>query len=125
MTRKIVRTAIVLLPLCLGGCLWADAIDGSSWSRETVAKIEVGKTTRAQVLEWLGPPRQLLRLTEGEALVYSCSLEKSTGFSIIVASTWRNDKQYDAVTVIVNRDGIVTAVGSRFDRDKSAHGMPW
>ena len=119
------RWVMLALPLALGGCLYADAIDGSSWSRETVAKIEVGKTTRAQVLEMLGPPRHILRLTEGEALVYTCSIEKSTGFSLIIVSTWRNDKQYDGVTVLVNRDGLVTAVGSRFDMDRASHGLPW
>ena len=119
------RKLVLLLPLSLGGCLWADAIDGSSWSRQNVSNIEVGKTTRAQVLEWLGPPRQIVRLTEGEALVYTCSIEKSTGFSLIIVSTWRNDKQYDGVTVLVNRDGIVTAVGARWDMDRAKHGMPW
>ena len=108
----------------LAGCLWADAVDGSSWPRETVAKIQVGKSTRADVLEWLGPPRHIIRLVEGEALVYECSKEKSTGFSLVIVSTWRNDKQYDGVTVLVNRDGVVTAVGAKWEQDKASHGLP-
>ena len=119
------RRLIPLLFVPLGGCLWAESIDGTSWSKEVVAKVQVGKTTRAEVLEWLGPPRHIIRLTDGEALVYTMSVEKSTGFAILIASTWRNDKQYDAITVLVNKEGAVTAVGSRFDADKSSHGFPW
>ncbi len=119
------RAAALFLPLVLGGCLWADAIDGMACSREAIGRIQVGKTTRAEVLEWLGPPRQIVRLHDGEALVYSNSIEKSTGFSLIIASTWRNDRQYDAVTVLVGRDGLVTGVGSRYDSDKASHGLPW
>ena len=57
--------------------------------------------------------------------MYVRSVEKQTGVFLLFLNTQRTDKQYDAVTVIVSREGIVTGVGSRFASESAMHGFPW
>jgi hypothetical protein len=77
------------------------------------------------VLQLLGPPKQIIRLLESEAYMYVASVEKNSGLVLLVLNLSRSDRQYDAVTVIINRQDVVTAVGSRFSADEASYGPPW
>jgi hypothetical protein len=57
--------------------------------------------------------------------MYVASTEKTSGLVLIILNMSRTDRQYDAVTVIINRQDIVTAVGSRFTANESEYGFPW
>jgi outer membrane protein assembly factor BamE (lipoprotein component of BamABCDE complex) len=118
-------TLAALLPALLAGCYFGKTRDDRLWDEERVAKIEVGKTTKAQVLQLLGPPKQVVRLLESEAYMYSHTIEKDTGAFLLVVNLRRSDRQYDAVTVIINRQDVVTAVGSRFTAEQAGYGLPW
>jgi outer membrane protein assembly factor BamE (lipoprotein component of BamABCDE complex) len=109
----------------LNGCYFSRKKDDRPWPIEVVSQIEVGKTTKAEVLQLLGPPKQIIRLLESEAYMYVASVEKSSGLVLVVLNLSRNDRQYDAVTVIINRQDVVTAVGARFSADDAAYGLPW
>jgi len=109
----------------LGGCYFGKRNEDRTWDPELVAKIAPGKTTKAEVLQLLGPPRQVVRLLESEAYMYTHSVEKDTNTFLIVLNLSRTDKQYDSITVIINRQDVVTAVGSRFAADKAEYGFPW
>jgi len=111
--------------LSLGGCYCGKKIDDRPFSPEAVARIEVGKTTKAQVLQLLGPPREIIRLLESEAYMYAHSIEKNTGTFLLLVNLSRGDKQSDAITVIINRQDVVTAVGSRFTSGQAEYGFPW
>ncbi len=117
--------ALAVLPFLLSGCYLAKTMDDRSWDEEKVRRIEVGKTTKSQLLSILGPPKQIVRLLDSEAYMYIRSVEKQTGVFLLLVNTQRTDKQYDAVTVIVNREGIVTGVGSRFASESARYGFPW
>jgi len=117
--------ALTAALLTLSGCYLGKKRDDRPWSPETVARIEVGKTTKAEVLKLLGPPKQVIRLLESEAYMYVASVEKNSGVFLLVLNLSRSDRQYDSVTVILNRQDIVTAVGSRFSADDAEYGLPW
>lgn len=120
------RNAIALAALVLlNGCYVSKKKDDRPWAAEVVAKIEVGKTTKADVLRLLGPPKQIIRLLESEAYMYIAPVEKNSGLVLLVLNLSRSDRQYDAVTVIINRQDVVTAVGSRFSADEAEYGPPW
>ena len=121
--RKWILVAAALA--VLNGCYLSKKRDDRPWPAEVVAKIEVGKTTKADVLRLLGPPKQVVRLLESEAYMYIASAEKNSGLVLLVLNLSRSDRQYDAVTVIINRQDIVTAVGSRFSADEAEYGLPW
>ena len=121
--RNVIALAAALA--VLNGCYVSKKKDDRPWAAETVAKIEVGKTTKADVLRLLGPPKQIIRLLESEAYMYVAPVEKNSGLVLIVLNLSRSDRQYDAVTVIINRQDVVTAVGSRFSADEAEYGLPW
>jgi outer membrane protein assembly factor BamE (lipoprotein component of BamABCDE complex) len=114
-----------VLPLLLCGCLLTKSKDDFPLAPEDVARIEVGKTTKAEILQILGPPKQIVRLLDSEAFVYQHTIQKSTGLYLAILNLQRADKQHDAVTVIVDRKGVVTAVGSRFLSDRARYATPW
>jgi outer membrane protein assembly factor BamE (lipoprotein component of BamABCDE complex) len=109
----------------LSGCYLGKKRDDRPWPSEVASKIEVGKTTKAEVLKLLGPPKQVVRLLESEAYMYVATVEKSSGIFLLILNLSRTDRQYDAVTVIINRQDVVTAVGSRLSADEAEYGMPW
>lgn len=123
MRQKLMLAAIAMA--ALGGCYFGKKKDDRPWSSDTVGRIEPGKTTKAQVLHLLGPPKQIIRLLDSEAYMYVASVEKNTSTVLLVVNLSRSDKQYDAVTVIINRQDVVTAVGSRFAGEESEYGFPW
>ena len=109
----------------LNGCYISKKMDDRPWPAEVVARIVVGKTTKAEVLQLLGPPKQIIRLLESEAYMYIAPVEKNSGLVLLILNLSRSDRQYDAVTVIINRQDVVTAVGSRFTADEASYGLPW
>jgi hypothetical protein len=121
--RKLIAVSAALF--ALNGCYFGKKIDDRPWPPEVVARIVVGKTTKGEVLKLLGPPKQIIRLLESEAYMYVASVEKNSGLVLIVLNMSRSDRQYDAVTVIINRQDVVTAVGSRFSADEAEYGLPW
>ncbi len=121
--QKLIAAALALL--VLNGCYFSRKKDDRPWPLDVVSKIEVGKTTKAEVLKLLGPPKQIIRLLESEAYMYIASVEKSSGLVLVVLNLSRSDRQYDAVTVIINRQDVVTAVGARFSGEDAAYGLPW
>jgi hypothetical protein len=121
--RKLIALAATVA--VLNGCYVSKKKDDRPWPAEIVARIVVGKTTKAEVLQLLGPPKQIIRLLESEAYMYIAPVEKNSGLVLLVLNLSRSDRQYDAVTVIINRQDIVTAVGSRFTADEASYGPPW
>ena len=120
------KALLAALPaVLLSGCFFRKAIDDRPWNEESVAKIEVGKSTKADVLRLLGPPKQIVRLLESEAYMYTHTVEKHTGTFLVVVNLYRTDRQYDSVCVVIDRKDVVTAVGSRFKADKAKYGVPW
>ena len=109
----------------LNGCYFGKKLDDRPWPVEVISRIQPGKTTKAEVLQMLGPPKLITRLLESEAYMYVASVEKNSGLILILLNMSRSDRQYDAVTVIINRQDVVTAVGSRFTAEEAEYGLPW
>jgi hypothetical protein len=61
--RPLARLAFALLLVPLGGCVWATATAsfGPRLEPATLARIVPHETTKAEVLELLGPPEEFLR----------------------------------------------------------------
>lgn len=121
--QKLIAVSAALF--LLNGCYFSRKKDDRPWPADLVTRIEVGKTTKAEVLKLLGPPKQIIRLLESEAYMYVSSIEKNSGLVLVVLNLSRSDRQYDSVTVIINRQDIVTAVGHRFTAEESEYGFPW
>ena len=120
---KLVPALLALL--ALNGCYFGKKKDDRPWPSDIASRIEVGKTTKAEVLKLMGPPKQVVRLLESEAYMYVATVEKNSGIFLLLVNLSRTDRQYDSVTVVINRADIVTAVGARFTADEAEYGFPW
>lgn len=119
------RATLALIALSLGSsCYIGKTREDRAWSPEAIARIEVGKTSKADVLKLLGPPKTIIRLLDSEAYMYTARVQKETRTYLLVVNLTRSDTQFDAITVIINRQDVVTAVGSRFATDQAEYGLP-
>ena len=121
MSRSALLCALLLLP----GCFISKDLEERTWDAQAVERLEVGKSTRADVLRVLGSPSEVIELLDSDAYVYEHAVEKTTGLFVIVFNATRRDRQYDRVTVIVDRQGTVAAVGTRWTADQAIYGLPW
>ena len=122
MMRATCGLAMILL---LGGCFAGRVKNGSPHDSQAVASLQVGTSTRADVLASLGAPRKILKLNSGEALVYEHVLTKNSGLFLFLLVFYRADAQRDAVTVILDEAGVVQAVGSTNQSGEASFGTPF
>lgn len=116
------RFALVLSVL-LTGCVSV----GRKIDLEAVAKIEKGKTTRADVLSLLGSPDGITRDGLGnEVLGYTFVRHQTspvTFVPIVGAFAGGGDVQTQFVSVTVNRAGVVCDVLSSSYSAEAGHGL--
>jgi hypothetical protein len=143
--QRIRRPALVLLPLLLltTGCISiGSTTKGNPIPTEVLQQIVKGKTTRAQVLEWLGAPKEVesaevTNLAEsalsrygGEQLtlkldpalfndVYIYERTESNYFivALILFNYYRSDERSDRLAVFFDKEGKVLGVGWTPGRD--------
>jgi len=122
---RVLRPLLVLAMPILVGCFLQKTQDNVVVDREVIKGIVVGKTTIGEAFELLGSPIRAIKLLEHEAYVFEHSVEKRSGLFALILITQRVERGSDAVTVIVDREGIVRAVGSRFSSERPRFGTPW
>ncbi len=69
-----VLALVILFPI--GGCIWGSVKHDQTLEKGLIKNIESGKTTRKDILEWLGPPGILARK---DGVVSLPSLETDPG----------------------------------------------
>src|SRR5258705_5733286 len=85
------------------------------------ARIEAGKSNKADVLSELGPPDRLVRQYEGDVFVYAYIRRNENSFELsepvftrlLVFSYTKTQEKSDRMVVLFDRNGIVTGVGFR------------
>lgn len=115
----------------LVGCVLSQTTDGTKLFEDQVAKIEVGKSTRADVATLLGAPDEIVYsnfehdpLFE-RAFGYRRNKRKTTYFTLIVFSASRSDSNSDHVVVFFDDAGVVEDVATRLDMNRPRYGTPW
>lgn len=129
--------ALFALFLLLPGCIaFSTEYEGNPIRREVVSQIEVGKTTRAEVLELLGAPlaaervdvtglaERLLSRVEGEELalkldpalfdeiyIYQRTQIERFGVILILYNRFKTDRRSDRLAIFFDPDGVVLGVG--------------
>ena len=126
------RTGLVALLCCAGlGCVLSQRTDGTRITHAQVAAIEVGRSTRADVVRVLGAPDRIEYsnlehdpLFE-RAFQYERTRRKTTFFTLILFSGARTDQNADKVIIFLDDNGIVEDVAARLDMDRPRYGAPW
>lgn len=112
-----VHKKILLMPLFLGllaSCAQYDSQRGVDvvWQADAVAKLESGKTTRAEVLERFGPPSQVISLGDESVLYYLFEHSKGEGLILVVYNRMQVNTQYDRAIFFFDVNGVLTDFAS-------------
>ena len=87
----------------MAGCA-ARHLTGSPIKEEGIRNIVIGKTTRADILNWFGPPYRIESKDDGEILTYFYG--KQSNWTIVLYSESRQSA--DILNVYLNKNGIVS-----------------
>ncbi len=125
--RETVRVLCVgALCLFLAGC----AVLGRDknfrpFEPEALSRIEPGRSTAADVTRLFGAPTQVVKLTGGNAYVYSRSLSKATGLWLVAITFVNYDTAYDQMVFFLDSQNVVTHYGRSVGSGEAAYGLPF
>ena len=103
------RHTLLMVPIffiagwIMAGC-GARHLTGSPIKEEGIRNIVIGKTTRADILNWFGPPYHIESKEDGETLTYFYG--KQSNWTIVLYSESRQSA--DILNVYLNKNGIVS-----------------
>lgn len=99
-----------LLPLAAAACISSSAERGvpALWRDESAPTFEPGRTTRAEVLEALGPPSQVLSLGDGTALYYLLESTRSNELILLLYNRSVERTGYDRAVFFFDGSGVLT-----------------
>lgn len=126
MTKRLLFSGLIVLVLFAAGCAAVGRtrdfrpIDQSSLSRVTP-----GVTTGAEVMRVFGPPSQIVRLSNGNAYIYSSKLSKTTGLWLAIVTFVNMDTRHDQVVLFLNSQDVVTHHGASFQAGEASYGLPF
>lgn len=110
MKKRVSRVAASLvITAVLSGCASFGATDGveNLWREIPTDKFEKGVTTQADVLEWLGPPSQLISLKEQVVFYYLTEETTGDGKIFIVWNQVNAKSKYDRAIFFFDLDGVL------------------
>ena len=110
------------LALLLGSaCTIGRTYVGAEIREEPAARIQAGRTSRAEVLQVFGPPDRILRRANGDVFIYLFERTNETSFTLeepvftnFQLFSWNKvQRKSDRLTIFFDGDGTVTAFGHR------------
>jgi outer membrane protein assembly factor BamE (lipoprotein component of BamABCDE complex) len=112
--RRLIYLCALVIPL-LAGCVQFDAKRGIevAWQDEVVAKLEKGQSTRADVLDLLGPPSQVISLQEETVLYYLFEKAEGNGVILIVYNSIDIETHYDRAIFFFDEDDVLSDFATR------------
>jgi outer membrane protein assembly factor BamE (lipoprotein component of BamABCDE complex) len=111
MTSKSRRFLPVLFALAvLAGCAQYDNSRGVevTWQTATLSDLRRGETTRAQVLDRLGPPSQVIALGDETVLYYLNEQADGRGLLLVVYNRFDVETRYDRAIFFFDENDTLT-----------------
>jgi outer membrane protein assembly factor BamE (lipoprotein component of BamABCDE complex) len=99
----------------LGGCAQYNNERGvaAEWQSDRARKLTKGKTTRAEVLQWLGPPSQVIALDDETVFYYLFERSAGVGLVLLVYNRFDMDTRYDRAIFFFDGDDLLTDFSTR------------
>lgn len=89
-----------------------------TWDTAALSGFSVGETTRAQVLQQLGPPSQLIALDGETVLYYLFERAEGEGLILIAYNRFAIDTRYDRAVFIFDDNDRLTEFATKIhDQD--------
>jgi outer membrane protein assembly factor BamE (lipoprotein component of BamABCDE complex) len=100
---------LILPALLLAGCISERSESGvlNTWRDSALPAFEVGKTTQAEVARALGPPSQLINLSNRVVFYYLRERSRSKGFILIVYNENDVRVSYDRAIYFFDESGVL------------------
>jgi outer membrane protein assembly factor BamE (lipoprotein component of BamABCDE complex) len=110
--------SVIFLAL-LGGCVQFSNKRGVevAWQSKVVSEMKSGTTTRADVLDALGPPSQVISLEEETVMYYLFEKAKGKGLLLGVYNTIDIDTRYDRAIFFFDGNDMLTDFSTRIHED--------
>ncbi len=90
-----------------------------------LSQIVPGKTTAAETVRLFGAPTEVVKLSNGNAYLYSRSVAKATGLWLVLVTFANYDRQYDQLVFFFDANNILTHYGSSLHSGEASYGMPF
>ena len=115
--RRLLSCSLITL-LCLGllsACVQFKSKRGVevAWQRDVVDKLVRGQSTRADVLDALGPPSQVITLQEEVVLYYLFEKAEGEGMILILYNRIEVDTRYDRAIFFFDENDLLTDYSTR------------
>ncbi len=88
-------------------------------------KLVKGQTTAAEVCTLFGAPAQVVKMSNGNAYIYTRFVSKGTAVWLLLVSLGNYDKQHDQIIFFFDNNDILTHFGASFDARDSSYGFPF
>jgi hypothetical protein len=88
-------------------------------------KLVKGQTTATEVGALFGAPSQVVKMSNGNAYIYTHSVAKGTAVWLLLVSLGNYEKQYDQIIFFFDNNDIMTHYGASFDARDSSYGYPF
>lgn len=126
MKTRIWLGCLIAAALLVAGCAAAGrSRDFRPIDQASLSRVTQGATTGAEVLRLFGPPSQIVRLSNGNAYVYTSKLTKTTGLWLAIVTFVNMDTRQDQVVFFLNHKDVVTHHGASFQAGEASYGLPF
>ncbi len=88
-------------------------------------KLVNGQTTATEVCTLFGTPAQVVKMSNGNAYIYTRSVAKGTAVWLLIVSLGNYDKQSDRIIFFFDNNDILTHYGVSLNTHDSSYGFPF
>ncbi len=120
--KLIVLFTLIFLSGCFG---FGKNQDYQPLDADKLEKLVKGQTTAAEICAHFGTPAQVVKMSNGNAYIYTRSVAKGTAVWLLLVSLGNYDKQYDQIMFFFDNNDILTHYGASFDARDSSYGFPF
>jgi outer membrane protein assembly factor BamE (lipoprotein component of BamABCDE complex) len=116
----LLRTGLCLAALlALYGCVRYQSLDGveNRWRELPPDRIQPGTTSRAEVLDWLGPPSQVIALGDRTVFYYLSQEQAGEAKVFILWNDARDRTRYDRAVFFFDAEGVLEEYSIRDEVD--------
>jgi len=126
MKKRCLLLVVLVAAAMLSGCaVFGVTKDFKPFDQQLITQVTPGKTTAQEVTKLFGAPNQVVKLSNGNAYIYTRSLNKSTGLWLVVVTFIDMDTQHDRIVFFLNNNDIVTNYGRSLNAADAAYGLPF
>lgn len=106
---RLAVSAFVAQVLLLGACVKYQSLDGveNTWREIPADRIQVGTTTQADILEWLGPPSKISAIPSGSVFLYEHVEIRERQWGLILPGDISRFFKFVHATSVANTDVAV------------------